>query len=57
MPKNQFQRPLRVQHVQHVPRHGNAQPLRKVEAKRIQPVRDTAPLPGLHELLNRNAHS
>lgn len=56
MPKNQFQRPLPIQHTQKVPRHGKAQPVRKVEAKRVQPLKDTAPMPGLQDLLNRHSH-
>ena len=56
MPKNQFQRPLSIQHTQKVPRRGKAQPVRKVEAKRLQTVQDTAPLPGLKDLLNRHSH-
>ena len=56
MPKNQFQRPLPIQHTQNVPRHGKAQPARKVEPKRVQPLKDVAPMPGLQDLLRRPSH-
>mgnify|MGYP007130804305 CR=1 FL=1 len=54
MPKNQFQRPLPINHAHKVPRHGKAQPpLPKSGAKLV--VKELTPaLPPLTELLAPN---
>ncbi len=56
MPKNQFQRPLRVTASHHVPRHGAPLPQRKVEAKRLSLAKAEAPVaqPPLEALLGKS---
>ncbi len=59
MPKNQFQRPLRVVPSHNVPRHGAPLPQRKVEAKRVSVAKGEAPvaLPPLDALLGKSRQS
>lgn len=52
MPKNQFQRPLPVQHNGNVPRHGKPLPQGKGETPRTgQPKPEKGDLPSLQALL------
>lgn len=55
MPKNQFQRPLRVNPSHNVPRNGAPLPQRKVEAKRVTVAKGdaAAALPPLEALLGK----
>jgi hypothetical protein len=54
MPKNQFQRPLPVNHDRKVPRHGAPLPQRQPEAnKPLQPRQEQPALPPLEVLLAR----
>jgi len=52
MPKNQFQRPLPINHSHNVPRHGQQPPQpQKLQAKSTTPAKNTG-LPSLEKLLN-----
>jgi len=54
MPKNMFQRPLRVARDNKVPRHGTPLPMSKVMASKVVQPREPGPsLPPLDTLLGR----